>query len=117
MQETPAKVSASCDVTDAKREYIAGFLRQANKLLDRARRGEARINDGFQKKLGMTMEELQDAQMEEMNKPLDAEEDCTKEESEAITDIQDRTGMTNESWRPDSQRKSQHAESQRTDNS
>ncbi|RBR21385.1 uncharacterized protein FIESC28_04922 [Fusarium coffeatum] len=70
------EISDRNDLTEDERKDITVYLDDANKLLDKARQDQAKIDHQIQEKLagGMTMEELHDAQIEEMNRRLDAEE-------------------------------------------
>ncbi|KAF4496815.1 hypothetical protein FAGAP_7023 [Fusarium agapanthi] len=114
------KISSE-NLTDTEREDVAGFLKDANKLLDKARQDQTKIGREIQKKLtgGMTMEELHEAQIEEMHKRLDTEEaGITDEGHEEIPDSQEMPGLTDESQCTESRRtESLRTESQRTGDS
>ncbi|KAM0232896.1 hypothetical protein ACHAP5_010558 [Fusarium lateritium] len=113
------EISAREDLTDSEREGVAKSLNNANKLLDKARLDQTRIDEEIQKKLdsGMTMDEFHQAQIDEMHQRLDAEgeasgaaDEDTGSRSQNVPDSQDVPRLTGESQHTEFQ----HTESQRT---
>ncbi|KAM0207267.1 hypothetical protein ACHAQI_007754 [Fusarium lateritium] len=111
------EISMRNDLTDIERECVTESLNNANKLLDKARLDQTKIDHEIQKKLegGMTMDEFHQAQIDEMHQRLDAEEGAsgaadenTGSRSQNIPGSQDVPRMTGESQRTESQ----HTESQ-----
>ncbi|KAF5677585.1 hypothetical protein FHETE_1636 [Fusarium heterosporum] len=119
------EISARQDLTDAERAGITRNLNAANRLLDKARLDQTRIDYEIQKILdnGMTMDELHQAQINEMHQRFEVEEEAsglveedTGSRSQSVPDSQDVPGMTDESQRTRSQRtESQRTEPQRID--
>ncbi|KAM0246138.1 hypothetical protein ACHAP5_004920 [Fusarium lateritium] len=95
-------------LTDVERDLLEKLLNDANHVLNKARQDQTVVDRKIQKLLrgrasGMTMDDLHEAQIEEMHKRLDAEEagaegdDDDNKESENLPDSQDVPEMTEDS--------------------
>ncbi|RGP68553.1 hypothetical protein FLONG3_8112 [Fusarium longipes] len=103
------------DMTDFKKTHLEKLLKDANHLLNKAREDQTRIDREVQKILasGITMDELHDIQIKEMNQRLDAEDADEATAEGADMESQDATGMTEDSQMTGIG--SERTESQRTD--